>query len=93
MSWGTCAELQSRGDELTCPNLARRGAKSASWNPHVSANWARNSLRASCRGSHRPIAASMASPVASGNGRGQSVARGSRSCSIITTSRTLSAGG
>eukprot|EP00959_Pyramimonas_sp_CCMP1952_P152137 3183258-Pyramimonas_sp.AAC.1 len=33
------------------------------------------------------------SPVASGHGKGQRVARGSRSCSIITTSSTLSAGG
>eukprot|EP00959_Pyramimonas_sp_CCMP1952_P045748 955931-Pyramimonas_sp.AAC.1 len=33
------------------------------------------------------------SPVASGNGKGQSAARGPRSCSIITTSRTLSVGG
>eukprot|EP00959_Pyramimonas_sp_CCMP1952_P236917 4951226-Pyramimonas_sp.AAC.1 len=31
-------------------------------------------------------------PVASGCGNGQSVARGSRSCSIITTRKTLSAG-
>eukprot|EP00959_Pyramimonas_sp_CCMP1952_P240357 5023024-Pyramimonas_sp.AAC.1 len=32
------------------------------------------------------------SPVASGRGKGQSVARGSRICNIIATSRTLSAG-
>eukprot|EP00959_Pyramimonas_sp_CCMP1952_P065981 1377491-Pyramimonas_sp.AAC.1 len=34
----------------------------------------------------------MMSPVASGCGNGQGVARGSRSRSIITTRRTLSAG-
>eukprot|EP00959_Pyramimonas_sp_CCMP1952_P393800 8251734-Pyramimonas_sp.AAC.1 len=32
------------------------------------------------------------SPVASGWGKGQSVARGSRSCNIMTASRTLSVG-
>eukprot|EP00959_Pyramimonas_sp_CCMP1952_P301007 6297708-Pyramimonas_sp.AAC.1 len=61
------------------------GARSASWKPRVSANWVRNSLCASCHGRHRPIMASMMSPVASGHGKGHSVARGSRSSSIITT--------
>eukprot|EP00959_Pyramimonas_sp_CCMP1952_P320395 6704919-Pyramimonas_sp.AAC.1 len=39
------------------------------------------------------MAASKMPPVALGCGADQSVARGSRSCDIITTSRTLSAGG
>eukprot|EP00959_Pyramimonas_sp_CCMP1952_P344461 7214435-Pyramimonas_sp.AAC.1 len=60
--------------------------------PRDSANLAQYSLWTLCQGKQRPMAASMVSPVASGCGNGHSVARGSRSWSIITTRRTLSAG-